>query len=56
MQSKTSMAIFSDISQWIWKQFGMLPQPLGLLKLILNLFGTSNIQVRHGHGKGANNT
>ena len=45
-KSKTLVFIFSEISQWIWMEFNLLPQPVGLLKLMLNLFCTSTIQGR----------
>ena len=37
---------FSEKSQSIWMTFSLLPQPVGFLKLLLNLFGASNIQGR----------
>ena len=43
---KTLVFIFSQIFVSIWMEFSMLTQPVGLLKLILNLFYTSNIQGR----------
>ena len=48
---KPMVPIFSEILQWIWIKFIMLPQLLGLLKLMLNLFCTSTIQGRElcGH-------
>ena len=39
------MSILSEISWWVWIKIRMLPQP-GLLKLVLNVFCTSNIQGR----------
>ena len=38
--------IFSEILQLFWMKFTVLPQPVGLLKLMLNLFCTSNMQGR----------
>ena len=35
--------ILSEISLLIWMKFSMLPQPVGLLKLSLDLFCRSNI-------------
>ena len=37
---------FSRILLSIWMKFSMLPRPIGLLKLMLNLFCTHNIQGR----------
>ena len=45
-KSKTLVSIFSDILLSIWMKCGMWPQPVGLLKLMLNLFCTSYIQGR----------
>ena len=36
-KSKTLKSIFSQIEASIWMQFSMLPQPVGLLKLMLHL-------------------
>ena len=36
---------FAEILQSIWMKFSMLPHPVGLLKLILNLVCTSQIQI-----------
>ena len=43
---KTLMPIFSEITKSICMKFSMLPQPVGLLKLMLPFFNTSNIQGR----------
>ena len=43
-KSQTSVPIFSQISQWTWMKFSMLPQPVPLLKLMLNVFRTIDIQ------------
>ena len=43
---KTSVAIFLEILQLIWFQFGMLSQTAGLMKLKLNSVCTRNIQGR----------
>ena len=40
------MLIFSQISQSIFMKFSMLPQPVGLLKLMLNMFHMIFIQGR----------
>ena len=45
-ESITVVSIFSEISQSVWLKFDSLPQPVDLLKLILNLFRTSNSQGR----------
>ena len=37
---------FLEISWLIWRKFSMLPQPVSLLKLMLNLFCTSSIEGR----------
>ena len=37
---------FSEILRSIWMKFGMLPQPVGLLKLMLNMYHLIAIQVR----------
>ena len=37
-------SIFSEMSRSIWLKFSMLLHPVGLLKLMLNLLCTSNIQ------------
>ena len=34
------LSIFSPIQVGIWMEFNVLPQPVGLLKLMLNLFCT----------------
>ena len=36
----------SEMLLLIWMKFGVLPQPFGLLKLMLNIFCTNNIQGR----------
>ena len=38
VSTKTFVPIFSQISQSIWTKFRVLPPPVGLLKLMLNLF------------------
>ena len=43
---KTSVSILSEISLLIWMKFTILPQPVGLLKLLLNLVFTIKIQMR----------
>ena len=45
-KSKTSALIFLQISQSIWVKFSMLPQSVGLLKLMLNTFHVISIQGR----------
>ena len=40
------MPIFSEMSLTIWMEISMLPQPIGLLKLILNVICTIHIQGR----------
>ena len=40
------MSIFSQIYVLIWMKLGILPQPVGLLKLMLDWFYISNIQGR----------
>ena len=37
---KALVSIFSETLQWIGMKFSMLPQPVGLLKLMLNSFCT----------------
>ena len=45
-RENTFEPIFSHISQSIWmKLFSMLPQPVGLLKLVLHVIHTINIQL-----------
>ena len=39
---KILASIFSEILQSIWMRLSMLPQPVGLLKLVLNLFCTKD--------------
>ena len=41
-KSKTSVSIFLEFSQLTSMKFSMLPQPAGLLNLMLNLVCTSN--------------
>ena len=43
---ETFLLIFTQISQLIWMKFNVLPQPVGLSKLVLNLFCIVNIQER----------
>ena len=43
---KKWVSIFSEISQLIWMKFSKMLQPVGVLKLMLNLFCRSNIQGR----------
>ena len=38
--------MFSQISQSVWVNFSMLPQPVRLVQLMLNLFRTIVIQGR----------
>ena len=45
-KSKTPESIFLETSLSIWMKFSVLPQSVALLKLMLNLFCTSNIQGR----------
>ena len=45
-KSKTLVYSFSQIKISIRMKFSMLPQPVGLLKLLLNFLCTSNIQGR----------
>ena len=45
-KSKTSMFIFSLISQSIWKQLRMLPPPCDMLKLMLPLLSMMNTHGR----------
>ena len=45
-KSKPLVSIFSQIYLLIRLKFGMLPQPVGLLKLMLTIICTSNIQGR----------
>ena len=45
-KSKTLVSIFLQIYRLIWINFSLLLQPLGLLKLMQNLFCFSNIQRR----------
>ena len=45
-KSKSSMLIFSQISQFTCMKFSMLPQPVHLLKLMLNLFHMTTIYRR----------
>ena len=45
-KSKTLVSIFWEILPSIWLKFSIQPQPNGLLKLVVNLFCTSNIQGR----------
>ena len=55
----TSVSIFSEISWSIWMKFCKLPQPVVLLKLVLNLLCRSNVQgrelCRHDFRKGTVN-
>ena len=46
--AKTSVLMFLKNleSMWSWMKFSMLPQPLGFLKLILDLFPVIDIQWR----------
>ena len=46
MKSKTSVLIFSQISELIWIECSILSQPVGLLKLMLNMFCIIDIQGR----------
>ena len=43
---KTLVSIFLQMNVLIWMKFSMFPQPVGLLKLMLHLFCSSNIQRR----------
>ena len=45
-KSKTSVSVFSQILASNFMKFSMLPWPVGLLKLMLNLVCTGNIQRR----------
>ena len=45
-KSKSSTSILSQIRTLIWIKFSMLPQPVGLLKLMLDLFYTSSVEGR----------
>ena len=45
-KSKASVSVLSQIYVSVWVKFSMLSQPVGLLKLVLNLFCTSTIQGR----------
>ena len=45
-KSKASVSIFTEILLSIWMKFSMLPQPVGLLKHMLNVFCISNVQGR----------
>ena len=45
-KSAVSALIFSQISQSIWMKFSMLPQPVDLLKLMLDSLHTVNMQGR----------
>ena len=38
MINETPVSIFSEISRSIWTKHSLLPQPVDLLKLMLNLF------------------
>ena len=40
------MLMFTQISQSIWMKFGLLPRPVGLLKLRLNFVCMTNIKGR----------
>ena len=42
----TFVLIFLQISQLIWIKFSLLPQPVGLFKLIINLCCTIYIQMK----------
>ena len=59
-KSKTSVCILSKMSQSIWVKFSLLPQPVVLFRLILNMFHLINIQWRelclHDFCKGYFNT
>ena len=46
LYKKKKVAHFPANLSTDWDKFSMLPQPVGLLKLMLNLFCTSNIQGR----------
>ena len=46
MRNQTLVSIFLEISQWFCMKVSMVPQPVGLLKLILNLFCTFNINIQ----------
>ena len=46
MRNKKFVVHFSEISQLIRIKFSMLPQPVGLLKPLLNLFCTDDIEGR----------
>ena len=45
-KAKSSVLMFSQISQSIWIIFGMLPQSVVLLRLMLDFFQMINIQGR----------
>ena len=45
-KSKASVSIFTEILLSIWMKFSMLPQAVGLLKHMLNVFCISNVQGR----------
>ena len=45
-KSKTSGLIFLQIAESVVMKCGMLPQVLGLLKLMLNVFHTIDVQGR----------
>ena len=45
---KNSVSMFSEMSLSILMKFSVLPQPDGLLKLMLNLFCTSTVQGKEG--------
>ena len=44
LQKKNSVHIISQIFQPMWMKIGMLPQPVGLSKLMSNLFHMTNIK------------
>ena len=45
-QKNFNIGMHSDVYESIWMKFIVLPQRVGLLKLLLNLFCTGTIQVR----------
>ena len=45
-ETETWVSVFSESLLLIWIKFCMLPQPVGLLKLMLNSFCASNSQGR----------
>ena len=53
-ETKSSVLIFLQISQSIWMNCRMLPWPVGLLKLILNLFHAISIHRREPDFSGKN--